>query len=83
MTLRLAKLRASTLDTLDVLAREHGRSRPDIAEALARVATSDEHKAAVAGMLVAQLAAMPPLQALRGTGRRAVKAAKREAEEEK
>ena len=81
MTLRLAKLRPSTLDALDVLAQEHHRSRPDVAEALARLATSEEHKAAVERMLVAQLAAMPPRQALRGTGRRARRAAKIEAAE--
>ena len=82
MPLRLAKLRPDTLDALDVLAREHQRSRPDVAHALARLATGED-KATIEWLLVAELAKIKPLQALRGTGRRARRAAKIEAAEEK
>ena len=82
MPLRLAKLRPDTIDALDKLAREHQRSRPDVAHALARIATGED-KATIEWMLVAELAKIKPLQALRGTGRRARRAAEREASEEK
>jgi len=75
MPLRLAKLRPDTLDALDALAREHQRSRPDVVAALARLG------AAMPAVLAAHLGAIEPLQALRGTGRRARRAAEREAAE--
>ena len=82
MPLRLAKLRPDTLDALDALAREPQRSRPDVAHALARLATGED-KATIEWLLVAELAKIKPLQALRGTGRRARRAAKIEAAEVK
>lgn len=82
MPLRLAKLRPDTIDALDVLAAAHARSRPDVAHALACLATGED-KATIEWMLVAELAKIKPLQALRGTGRRARRAAKIEAAEEK
>jgi len=77
MPLRLAKLRPDTLDALDVLAREHQRSRPDVVAALALLG------AAMPAVLAAHLDAIEPLQALRGTGRRARRAAERGVAEEK
>ena len=77
MPLRLAKLRPDTLDALDKLAREHQRSRPDVVEALALLGT------ACPTIFRSFLAKVAPLQALRGTGRRARRAAKIEAAEEK
>ena len=77
MPLRLAKLRPDTLDALDALAARYQRSRPDVVAALALLG------AAMPAVLAAHLDAIEPLQALRGTGRRARRAAKREASEEK
>ncbi len=77
MPLRLAKLRPDTLDALDALAREHQRSRPDVVAALALLG------AAMPAVLAAHLDAIEPLQALRGTGRRARRAAERGVAEEK
>ena len=77
MPRRLAKLRPDTLDTLDVLAKEHQRSRPDVVEALATMGADYPET------LRRALAKVAPLQALRGTGRRARRAAKIEAAEEK
>ena len=82
MPLRLAKLRPDTLDALDKLAAAYQRSRPDVTHALACLATGED-KATIEWMLVAELAKIKPLQALRGTGRRARRAAKIEAAEEK
>ncbi len=77
MPLRLAKLRPDTIDAAAALAARHHRSRPDVIEAAIRLATAEGE------LFFRALDAVAPLQALRGTGRRAVKAAKREAEEEK
>jgi hypothetical protein len=77
MPLRLAKLRPDTLDALDALAREHQRSRPDVVAALATMGADYPET------LRHALAKIEPLQALRGTGRRARRAAKRGSEEEK
>ena len=77
MPLRLAKLRPDTLDALDVLAREHQRSRPDVVAALAAMGADYPET------LRHALAKIDPLQALRGTGRRARRAAERGVAEEK
>jgi hypothetical protein len=77
MPLRLAKLRPDTLDALDVLAREHQRSRPDVVAALALLGSK------CPTILRSFLSKIEPLQALRGTGRRARRAAERGVAEEK
>ena len=77
MPLRLAKLRPDTIDALDVLAATQQRSRPDVVAALAAMGADYPET------LRHALAKIKPLQALRGTGRRARRAAKIEAAEEK
>lgn len=77
MTLRLAKLRPDTIDALDALAAAYQRSRPDVVAALAAMGADYPET------LRHALAKVKPLQALRGTGRRARRAAKIEAAEEK
>ena len=77
MPLRLAKLRPSSLDAADAIATERHRSRPDVIEAALRLATAE-------GELFARaLDAVAPLKVLDGTGRRARRAARIEAEKEK
>ena len=77
MPLRLAKLRPDTLDALDKLALRYARSRPDVVAALATMGADYPET------LRHALAKIKPLQALRGTGRRARRATKIEAAEEK
>ena len=77
MPRRLAKLRPDTLDAADALATRHRRSRPDVIEAALQLATVEGE------LFFRALDAVAPLQALRGTGRRARRAAEREAAEEK
>ena len=77
MPRRLAKLRPDTIDALDVLAATQQRSRPDVVAALAAMGADYPET------LRHALAKIKPLQALRGTGRRARRAAKIEAAEEK
>ena len=77
MPLRLAKLRPDTLDALDVLAVAYQRSRPDVVAALATMGADYPET------LRHALAKIKPLKVLDGTGRRARRAARIEAEKEK
>lgn len=77
MPLRLAKLRPSSLDAADAIADKRRRSRPDVIEAALRLAAAQEE------LFFRELDAVAPLKVLDGTGRRARRAARIEAEKEK